>query len=156
MRAAKPGSVQCCVQEAYRAAGGLECVSDDLGLSISTLSQHTEKPDGRKKAGGLGINYADTLARMHPAVAVVLAEHFAALAGGRFERFQSGDAREAWEHVSALCREVAEAVEKLSDPNADPAEIQKELRDVVNAACAAQRDTASLVTVPHLGEVKAK
>ena len=155
MRAAKPGSIQRCIQEAYRAAGGLECVSDDIGLSAGTLSEHTEKPNGRKKAGGLGVNYVDTLSRMHPEVAVVMAQHFASLAGGRFERFEPGDVRQAWEHVASLAREVAEAVEKLSDPNADPNEIQKELRDVVDAACAAQRDTA-VTTIPFRGEVKAR
>ena len=83
MRWTRPGSVQNAVRDTYKVAGGFEAVSNDLGLSMSILS-HTTDPHDEYRPGGLGINYLDRLARITPAAAIPIAEHFARLAGGRY------------------------------------------------------------------------
>jgi len=85
MREIKAGTVQKTVREAYTAAGGLDCVAADLGLSASILSRAIDASD-EHRPGGLGINYIDRLSRIVPSAAVPIAEHFARLAGGAFEK----------------------------------------------------------------------
>lgn len=82
-RATRPGSIQAAVRESVRAVGGLECASDDLGISVSVLSYGTEVSDTRP--GGLGVNYLDRLGRIDGQAAVPVAQHFAHLAGGVFQ-----------------------------------------------------------------------
>ena len=82
-RATRPGSIQSSVRAAYLAVGGLESASEDLGVSVTTLSYGTEVTDLRP--GGLGVNYLDRLGRIEPLSAVPLAQHFAHLAGGVFQ-----------------------------------------------------------------------
>ncbi|PCJ75590.1 MAG: hypothetical protein COA53_06525 [Rhodobacteraceae bacterium] len=82
MRRVRPGSIQSSVQASISAAGGLECVSDDIGVSTANLSRATACDDDRP--GGLGINHFDRLGRIIPASAVPLAQHFAHLAHGVF------------------------------------------------------------------------
>ncbi|GEM_PF-1937084 len=82
MRSVRPGSIQSAVQMAITAAGGLECVSNDIGVSTANLSRATACDEERP--GGLGINHFDRLGRIIPASSVPLAQHFAHLAGGIF------------------------------------------------------------------------
>ena len=85
MRKIKAGTVQETVREAYTAAGGLDCVAADLGLSASILSRAIDASD-EHRPGGLGINYLDRLSRIVPQASVPIAEHFSWLAGGAFEK----------------------------------------------------------------------
>ncbi len=82
-RPVRPGSIQAAVRSAIRAVGGIEAASDDLGVSMATLSYGTETRDDRP--GGLGVNYLDRLGRIETAAALPLARHFAHLAGGVFQ-----------------------------------------------------------------------
>lgn len=84
-RPTRPGSIQAAVAEAFRACGGLDSVSADLGLALSTLSYATELRDDRP--GGLGVAY---LGRMEPGAALPIARHFAALAGCVVQPVTSG------------------------------------------------------------------
>ncbi|MDO6722621.1 hypothetical protein Q4560_05035 [Celeribacter halophilus] len=83
MRGVRAGSIQSAVRDAMKGAGGLECASIDLGISVSTLSYGTSVDEARP--GGLGVNYLDRLGRMHRAAALPMAQHFSTLAGGFFE-----------------------------------------------------------------------
>jgi hypothetical protein len=69
-------------RQAIVAAGGLEAVSADLGLGLSTLSRAYSDEDDRP--GGLGVKYLHQLGRIVPDAAVPVANHFAMLAGGVF------------------------------------------------------------------------
>ena len=82
MRSVRPGSIQSAVQMAITAAGGLECVSNDIGVSTANLSRATACDEERP--GGLGINHLDRLGRIVPATGIPIAQHFAQLAGGVF------------------------------------------------------------------------
>lgn len=82
-RPVRPGSIQAAVRAAYRAVGGIECASNDLGLAISSLSYGTEQRDDRP--GGIGVNHLDRLGRIEAAAAQPIAQHFAHLAGGVFQ-----------------------------------------------------------------------
>ena len=83
MRNSPYGSVQCAVAAAYKAAGGLEKVSEALGLGTSTLSEAAG--DSEKRPHGLGINYLHILGQIKPGAAEPIARHFAALAGGVYQ-----------------------------------------------------------------------
>lgn len=83
MRNTRPDSIQEAVRASIKAAGGLECASNDLGLSISSLSRASGTDDDRP--GGLGVNYLHTLGRVVPEAAVPIAVHFARLGGGVFQ-----------------------------------------------------------------------
>lgn len=107
-RATRPGSIQSSVRAAYLAVGGLECASEDLGVSVTTLSYGTEVTDLRP--GGLGVNYLDRLGRIEPRAAVPLAQHFAHLAGGVF---QPVDVRgDLAADISLLTREFSDVLAK--------------------------------------------
>jgi len=82
MRRERPGSIQSAVSKAFTSAGKLECVRDDLGVSIGMLSNATDFNE--KSAGGIGVNHLHRLCRIHSASAVPLAQHFAHLALGEF------------------------------------------------------------------------
>jgi hypothetical protein len=141
-RAVRPASIQSAVSAAYRAAGGLECCSADLGVSISTLSYGTEVTDQRP--GGLGVNYLDRLGRIEPLAARPLADHFCHLAGGVFMPASYRGALAA--DMAALTREFSDVMarhaEAHSSGSIDPsgytpkeaaAQI-KELQDVVRVS----------------------
>ncbi|TMV86129.1 hypothetical protein FGG78_20160 [Thioclava sp. BHET1] len=83
MRFCEAGSIQSAIQRAYDACDGLKKVGEALGVLPSTLSYGTEVREDRP--GGLGVNYLDRLCRMSPKAAVVIAQHFAAIAGGVFQ-----------------------------------------------------------------------
>lgn len=140
-RRTRPGSIQSALQEAYRAAGGVEAVAADLGLSLSSVSYGTEQREDRP--GGLGLNHVDRLARMHPEVAAVLARHFAGLAGGMFAEIAVRGAQlSTLQHARALVREAAEgsaALMALVDGEAAPDEVRQELMDIEEAAFAARQ-----------------
>ncbi|MGR3823837.1 MAG: hypothetical protein ACU0A5_14810 [Salipiger marinus] len=158
MRNTPKETIQSVVERAYEAAGGIQSAAADLGLAQSTLSEHTEIPKG-KRAGGLGINYVDTLARINSGSAAVLAEHFAALAGGTFHAIRSDDEpRETWEHVAALVKEAAEGVSALNllPHGGSRQNARQELVDIVRAAEAAIRDIDLLpdaTVIPHRGRI---
>jgi len=103
-RATRPGSVQSAVALAIRAAGGVEAVANDLALAISTVSYMTERREDRP--GGAGIVHLDALARIVPAAAHPLAQHFAALAGGVFQPVRAG----AGGDIHALTREFSDVL----------------------------------------------
>jgi hypothetical protein len=103
-RATRPGSVEAAVALTIRAAGGVESVADDLGLSLSTVSYWTERREDRP--GGAGIKHLDALARIVPAAAAPVAQHFAALAGGVFQPVQPG----AGADIHALTREFSDVL----------------------------------------------
>ncbi|WP_375263217.1 hypothetical protein [Palleronia sp.] len=136
-------SIQDVVARAYRAAGGIENVSADLGLSIGTLSEHTGLPKG-KRAGGLGINYADTLSRIHPEVAAVYAAHFAALAGGTFTAADEAAPLETVEHLSRIAKESAEGLTALAriEHGGSKADALEQLADIHRVVGEAIRDLA--------------
>lgn len=103
-RATRPGSVEAAAAQAIRAAGGVESAANDLGLSLSTVSYWTERREDRP--GGAGIKHLDALARIVPAAAVPIAQHFAALAGGVFQPVQTG----AGCDIHALTREFSDVL----------------------------------------------
>lgn len=107
MRNNRPGSIQAAIQESYTAAGGLENVSRDVGISITTLSYGTKVDEDRP--GGLGINYLDRLCRIEPKAAEALARHFAALAGGIYMPLGAG-AGPLHGELSELMRDMSEVV----------------------------------------------
>lgn len=83
MRNTKPDSIQDSVRASIKAAGGLEAASNDLGLSVSSLSRASGSDEDRP--GGLGVNYLHTLGRVVPGSAEPIAIHFARLAGGVYQ-----------------------------------------------------------------------
>lgn len=107
MRQARAGSIQSAVQDCYTEVGGIENVSDDLGLAKSTLSYGTEVSE--KRPGGLGVNHLDKLARMHKPVAAILADHFARLAGGRFTAYDEPCPETTLsQHLACIVKECSE------------------------------------------------
>lgn len=147
MRSAPRASIQSVVQSCYSAAGGIENVSADLGLAKSTLSEATELPTSEKRRGGLGLNHADTLARMHPGVARVLAEHFATLAGGTFHPLPAGVIDTLLSHVAVAARESGEAIHAgmmvAQDPT--PRAIEEAIRETDEAQAAFADKRSALV-----------
>lgn len=106
-RMTRPGSIQSVLRAAYRLVGGVEAVAEDLSVRISTVSYGTELRDDRP--GGLGLNYADQLARQHSGVAALLARHFAVLGGGSFVTGEAAShAVSRLEHAKRLVIEAAE------------------------------------------------
>lgn len=85
MRNVPAGTIQDAVQRAYDAfhdrdgKTGVERIARRLGTVKSTVSYGTEISDDRP--GGIGVNYLDRLGQEQPAVALPIAQHFAALAG---------------------------------------------------------------------------
>lgn len=120
-RAVRPGSIQAAVRAALRAAGGIECASDDLGISMTTLSFGTEQRDDRP--GGLGVNHLDRLGRIEAATAVPVAQHFAQLAGGVFQPVDLAGAEGA--DIARLTAEFSDVLRAHSQAHgpgsADPA-----------------------------------
>lgn len=82
MRNTPVDSIQDTVRQAITAGGGLEAVSSDLGLAVSSLSRASSCDEDRP--GGLGVNHLHTLGRIVPASAIPIASHFARLGGGLF------------------------------------------------------------------------
>lgn len=150
MRSHRPASIQSAVARVYRAVGGLECASADIGVSISVLSYGTEVTDHRP--GGLGVNYLDRLGRIEPAAAVPIAQHFSALAGGVFQPVaSSGDVAH---DVHTLTREFsdvlarhAEAHSAASDNPSDytPREAQGMITEIDELIAAATQLKAALM-----------
>lgn len=141
-RATRPGSIQAAVRKAIQAVGGLECASDDLGLSASTLSYGTEVREDRP--GGLGVNYLDRLARIDAAAALPVAQHFAELAGGVFQPITARAPNGA--DIAVISREFSDVLAKHAEAHSDasdnpadytPQEAQvmiKELQELVEAS----------------------
>ena len=144
MRATKAGSIQEVIQASYAAAGGLRAVSDAIGVSPATLSQATLVNEERP--GGLGVNYLDRLCRMDAAAAAPVAQHYAALAEGRFVPLGAGGS----DALAALCavaaKEFGEAqgamFRLLTAPDGKPA--SDTLREVSEAAEALARVEGAL------------
>ncbi|NOX39739.1 MAG: hypothetical protein GXP05_04290 [Alphaproteobacteria bacterium] len=83
MRNVRHGSIQSAVRKAITVSGGLECASDDLGMSIANLSRASS--DDEDRPGGLGVNHLHRLGRILPTAAVPIAQHFAHLSGGFYQ-----------------------------------------------------------------------
>ncbi|WP_417257373.1 hypothetical protein [Celeribacter sp.] len=150
MRGVRAGSIQSAVRDAMTAAGGLECTSIDLGVSVATLSYGTSVDEARP--GGLGVNYLDRLGRMHCAAALPLAQHFAMLAGGVYQPLQiSGDTATDIHTVTREFSDVlashAEAHSSASD-NPDDYTVQEAsamIKEVDELIAAAARLKAALL-----------
>lgn len=150
MRNVRPGSIQEAVQRAIRAAGGLECVSNDTGVSITNLSRATSCEEDRP--GGLGINHLDRLGRIVPVAAEPLAAHFAHLAGGIFQPLDiRGPLGLDMSRLTAEFADVLTAhAEAMSDRSENPsdytvAEARAALKEVDELLVAAARVRAALL-----------
>ena len=115
MRSVRPGSIQSAVQMAITAAGGLECVSNDIGVSTANLSRATACDEERP--GGLGINHLDRLGRIVPITAVPIAHHFAHLAGGFFQPVDTNG--ELGADMSLMMSEFADVLRTHSEAMSD-------------------------------------
>lgn len=113
MRRPRYGTIQSAVRGALDATGKRDKdVADFLGVRGSTLSYATEESDDRP--GGLGVNYLHRLALAHPAAAVPLAQHFAAMAGGVYQPIDTeGRVVSLFEHVSLCAKESGEAISAM-------------------------------------------
>lgn len=118
MRRVQAGSIQDAVKASYKAAGGLECAATDLGLSAALLSRAIDAQD-EYRPGGLGVNYLHRLSRIVPAAAIPIAEHFARLAEGRFEKPET--------HVLSDC--MATLMSEFSDVLKHHGEARSETSD---------------------------
>lgn len=148
MRNHRAGSIQAAVIAAYRAVGGLENASHDLGVSISTLSYGTEISEQRP--GGLGVNYLDRLGRIESGSAVPIAQHFALLAGGVFMPISASGGADIWkvsQHFSDVLRDHAAAHSDASDDPNDytPAEAKAQIDGLDRLIAAAVTMRAALV-----------
>ena len=144
MRNHRPGSIQSAISSAFSAVHGLENVSVDLGVSVTTLSYGTAVDEARP--GGLGVNYIDRLGRMHSEAAVPIAEHFAALAGGVFQPVDLKGVTGA--DVHRLTREFSDVLTKHAEAHSSASENPQdytakeaqaqlvELEDLIEAAVA--------------------
>jgi len=120
-RGLRPGSVNDMTRSVISRVGGLEAASSDIGLSVSTLSRSYSDDDDRP--GGLGVKYLHQLARIVPAAAVPVAEHFARLAGGVF--LPMAGERAGPVHIHVLTKEFSDVLNQNaaahSDASIDPA-----------------------------------
>lgn len=142
MRAVRPGSIQAAVRESITAAGGLECASNDLGLSIASLSRASVCDEERP--GGLGVNHLHRLGRILPETAVPIAKHFATLAGGVFQEIPVKGQLVA--SIHSLTKEFSDVLgqhaqahsEASSNPDrftkSEAREAIKEVTDLIEAA----------------------
>lgn len=157
MRNVRPGSIQSAVQQSMRAAGGLECVSADIGVSTTNLSRATACEEDRP--GGLGINHFDRLGRIVSDSAVPLAVHFAHLAGGIFQPLDlSGPLGMDMSALTAEFADVlalhAEAMSERSENPADytAAEARRGIKEIDELMAAAARVRAALLAKAEGGE----
>ncbi len=142
MRNNRPDSIQEAVRASIKAAGGLEAASNDLGLSVSSLSRASGSDEDRP--GGLGVNYLHTLGRVVPAAAVPIAAHFSRLAGGVFQPLP--DKGPLLANINTLMREFSDVLdvhahahsERSDDPSDftrdEAAKAIKEVDELVQAA----------------------
>lgn len=107
MRNLKPDTIQEAVRASIKAAGGLEAASNDLSLSVSSLSRASGYDDDRP--GGLGVNYLHTLGRVVPASAEPIAVHFARLAGGVFQPLPDSELSLA--NINTVMREFTDVLD---------------------------------------------
>jgi len=149
MRSVRPGSIQSAVQMAITAAGGLECVSNDIGVSTANLSRATACDEERP--GGLGVNHLDRLGRIVPAASISIAQHFAHLAGGEFlpliaDGEVSADISELMSEFADVLRVHAEAMSSQSiEPNEYTArEAQGAIKEIDEMLAAGARVRATL------------
>jgi hypothetical protein len=118
MRNTRPGSIQEVVRASIKAAGGLESASNDLGLSVSSLSRASGTEEDRP--GGLGVNYLHTLGRVVPAAAEPIAVHFARLAGGVFQPLP--DTGQTLVFINKLVREFSDVLDVHAQAHSDRSE----------------------------------
>ena len=141
MRNVRPGSIQAAIREVITRAGGLECVSADIGVSVTNLSRATACDDDRP--GGLGINHFDRLGRIIPDSVVPLAQHFSHMAGGVFQPLKVGGALGA--DMSQLTAEFADVLavhaEAMSSRSKNPDDY------TVEEARAALKEVDELIAV---------
>lgn len=118
MRNVRPGSIQSAVQSAIRRAGGLEAASEDLGLSVASLSRASSNDEDRP--GGLGVNHLHRLGRIASESAEPIAVHFAGLAGGVFQPLSSKG--QATLDLSSLMKEFSDVVAHHAKAHSDASE----------------------------------
>jgi hypothetical protein len=161
MRFCEAGSIQDAVKSAYIAAGGVTKVSDYLGVLTSVLSYGTEMREDRP--GGLGVNYLDRLGRMNPEAARVLAQHFAALAGGVFRPVEADGGKSLSDLCAELAKEGGEALAATmramqSAKVRDYAEALREMDESIEAGSRTRaliaEEMAAAKAIPLRGVVK--
>lgn len=149
-RRTRPGSIQAVLQDVYDEVGGIKNAATDIGVSQSTLSFGTELSDERP--GGLGLNYADRLCRMHTEAAVPLAQHFATLADGFFQPF-TFDGTTA-DDITAVTREFSDVLAKHAEAHSNasslpedytPQEAEHQIKEIDELMTAAARMRARMV-----------
>lgn len=149
MRCNRPGSIQDTVRSAISAGGGLEAVSSDLDLSISSLSRASGFDEDRP--GGLGVNHLHRLGRIVPASAEPVAIHFARLAGGVYQPLPTQGA--LLTDVNTLMREFTDVLDKHSEAHSErsenpsdytPKEAQATIKEVDEMVQAALKFRAAL------------
>jgi len=142
MRNSQPNSIQEAVRSSITAAGGLEVASNDLALSVSSLSRASATDEDRP--GGLGVNHLHRLGRINPAAADPIANHFSRLAGGMFIPLPSGgpicsDVHRLTKEFSDVLQSHAEAhSERSADPtDYTPQEAKKAAQETIELMQAA-------------------
>lgn len=151
MRAVRPGSINDATQKAFEAAGGLEAVSNDIGLAVSTLSRATS--DEEDRPGGIGVKYLHRLGRIVPDSAIPIAMHFADLAGGIYHPLPHHGA--LLQDLNVLMKEFSEVLnshaEAHSERSKNPSdftqsEARKQLKEVDDLILAAVQYRAGLLS----------
>lgn len=150
MRSNRPGSIQDAVRSSISAGGGLEAVSSDLDLSVSSLSRASGHDEDRP--GGLGVNHLHRLGRIVPAAAEPMAVHFARLAGGVYQPLPNDGV--LLSDVNTLMREFSDVLDHHAKAHSDrsenpsdytPKEAQATIREVDEMVQAALKYRAALV-----------
>lgn len=150
----RPGSIHDAIRRAVVAAGGVEAAAADLECGIARVSgwSDPEAENGRRMA----LADAARLARMHPAVAEVLARHFAALAGGAYAPPdpEAGTVSGACATLSRSAAEAASALMlALDEGGPGGAEVtEEERRRIGRAADEAYNAARALLTRLQLAE----
>ncbi|MGH1447413.1 MAG: hypothetical protein ACRBBO_15370 [Cognatishimia sp.] len=150
-RATRPGSIQATVQASFRAVGGLENASADMGVATSTLSYGLEVSEHRP--GGVGVNYLDRLGRIDSKAAAPIARHFAQLAGGFFQPLAVVGSTAM--DMSLVMKEFSDVLAKHAEAHSDdseypgdytPAEAQAQLKEMDELIEVAVKFRASLAS----------
>lgn len=152
MRNVKHGTIQSAVRAAIKRAGGLECVSADLGMSVANLSRASG--DDEDRPGGLGVNHLHRLGRIIPEAVEPIAEHFSHLAGGVFLPLvptgqHSSDLSKVMSEFADVMRVHADAMSENSKKPFEYTRVEAEeaLAEVDEAMSALAVFRASLVSV---------
>lgn len=106
---------------------GRKVAAADLGVATATLSTWTD--DASFNGRAMPVQKLDQLARMHRASAAVVAQHFAALAGGYFVALPDPDAGEISAGFADMTRQFgdlsAEFMASFTSESDDPVVITR-------------------------------